>query len=215
MSVPIMLAFDAVAVLKLPDTKFTDRNFAHQIIPGCDENYFNEIPFADVYHDRPPSNRMKEIHDRRMAEVVYPGHLPLQGNLKQIICRTALDRETLINLLGAHADYFRSIITVEQIHGSTFFHDGLCVKKIGFVDNLMFVTLKPPKMPPPNGKYQVQVERIANGRVNFQVCGSIGSDNTAFKVEVPPGVDLPVFRITLEGVIAFLGSVSTKQSEVF
>lgn len=216
MSVPVMLVFDAAAVLALPDTAFTDRNFAHQIVPGCDEAYFDRIPFDDVYHDRPPTpERMAEIQDRRMAEVVYPGDLPLSGYLRQIVCRTALDRETLLHLLGADAARFRRLVTVEQIHGSTFFHRGLYINNIGVVENKIHVGIKPPAQSPRNNRYEVKVERFANGAPVIMAEGSIGSEYIAFAVDIPQGVRCSHVRISLEGVLAFCGSISGQQSELF
>ncbi|MFL7902586.1 DarT ssDNA thymidine ADP-ribosyltransferase family protein [Azospirillum argentinense] len=216
MSVPIMLAFDAASVLTAPETAFTDRNFAHQIVPGHDEAYFDQINFNDVYHDRPTSaDRNNEIQDRRMAEVVFPGNLTLEGHLRFIICRSVFDRDTLIYLLGPTAAQYRRLMIVEQVRGSTFFHKGLYIKSISVSGGRLHVGLKPPDQMPTNGRYDVAVTRIENGQHFAMAAGEIDANIPAFNVTLPQKNKVTHVGINLEGVLAYCGPITTEESSIF
>ncbi|MEQ1672106.1 MAG: DarT ssDNA thymidine ADP-ribosyltransferase family protein, partial [Hyphomicrobium sp.] len=93
MSIPIIFLFNLTKVITRPGTGFSDGKLARQgAEPVFDEASFDLIPFKDVYHDcAPPQNRMQEIHDRRMSEVVAPKELPLVDLLDAVQCRTIYD----------------------------------------------------------------------------------------------------------------------------
>jgi hypothetical protein len=81
MSIPVALMLDAGKILTAVGVGFSDRKLAH---PGeaahFDNEDFDRIPFSDVYHHGPTGQRLREIHDRRMAEVVVPtGYLFLNA----------------------------------------------------------------------------------------------------------------------------------------
>src|SRR5262249_27225848 len=61
------------------------------------------IPFKYVYHEGPfGSARRDEIVDARHAEVLVPDQLTLE-HVRAVVCRSAPERETLLNLLNSSA----------------------------------------------------------------------------------------------------------------
>jgi len=126
MSVPVMLVFDAVSVLTLPDAGFSQGMLSRVRQIGDTNRFFERISMERVYHDSAPTpEEMESIQDARMAEVVVPGRLPLSPHLRFVYCRTSLDRRTLLHLLGEDAGRFRERIKVEQERASVFLHYGL------------------------------------------------------------------------------------------
>lgn len=114
MSVPIMFVFRFEDVVTRQRVAFCDRKMAHVgILPGDDEAYFDNIDFSKVYHDRGISDPQERnaINDRRMAEVLVPQELPLDGTLERVICRTQFDRITLRSLLRDQAGWREKIRT--------------------------------------------------------------------------------------------------------
>jgi len=99
--VPVFFCFDALTVLALDDTEFSNGNMGSSRAEHSRErDFFFRIPFDFVYHNRwfPPEDR-DEIVFRRNAEVLVPEALVLEPALKFIACRSAAERQTLLNLL--------------------------------------------------------------------------------------------------------------------
>ncbi|HEV2575137.1 MAG TPA: DarT ssDNA thymidine ADP-ribosyltransferase family protein [Beijerinckiaceae bacterium] len=110
----VMFVFDATSVLELPSTMFCDRNMQlSSACPGNDEAYFSQIPFTKVYHVGGTGGD-KSITEHRCAEVLAPSPLPLDSHLKQIYCRTAAERATLLYLLGDKAAEWAPKISISN-----------------------------------------------------------------------------------------------------
>ncbi len=99
--IPIFFCFDALTVLTLDTTKFSNGNMGSpRAAHSSERNFFFNIPFDLVYHNRwfSPEER-DEIIFRRNAEVLVPKRLSLEPALKFIACRSVAERQTLLNLL--------------------------------------------------------------------------------------------------------------------
>jgi hypothetical protein len=99
--VPIFFCFDALEVLCLDGTEFSDGNMAsaHATHSG-EQDFFFDIPFHLVFHNRaftPLEHDAIVFH--RHAEVLVPSRLPLEPQLKLVACRSSAERETLLQLL--------------------------------------------------------------------------------------------------------------------
>lgn len=98
----VMLILDAQRILTLPGTQFCDRNMqGGNASPGDSENYFGAIPFDKVYHEGPTGGD-DTIIAHRCAEVLPTSPLDLEQCLKAVFFRSEPERDTLLNLLGAH-----------------------------------------------------------------------------------------------------------------
>jgi hypothetical protein len=101
--VPVFFCFDALTVLTLDSTEFSDGNMgSSRASHDSTRDFFLSIPFHLVFHNRwfSPEER-DEIIFRRNAEVLVPNNLPLAPTLKLIACRSAAERQTLLHLLSA------------------------------------------------------------------------------------------------------------------
>jgi hypothetical protein len=145
MSVPIMFLFDFSSVVTRPGVEFCDRKMAHVgIAAGNDEAYFNNIDFSRVYHDSGISDSVAraEINDRRMAEVLVPGDLPLDGTLKTIVCRTQFDAITLQHLLRTHDPAWRSKLRVVTKPAEMFFCWGTYISELQLAGSALTLKVK-------------------------------------------------------------------------
>ena len=100
---PVYFCFDALTVLALDRTEFSDGNMGSaRASHSAERDFFLSIPFHLVFHNRwfMPDER-DEIVFRRNAEVLVPDSLPLDPALKFIACRSAAERQTLLHLLPA------------------------------------------------------------------------------------------------------------------
>jgi hypothetical protein len=98
---PIYFCFDALSILALDETEFSNGNMGSQrVIHSQDRDFFFNIPFSLVFHDGwfSPDER-DEIVFRRNAEVLVPHRLALEPALKFIACRSVAERQTLLHLL--------------------------------------------------------------------------------------------------------------------
>lgn len=128
MSMPVMLVFDLERVLTSAPAFFLPGNFAHfGAVPQNGDGAFGHLDFAKIYHDSPTNaaNR-QEIHDARMAEVVYNQPLPLSF-LDTVVCRTVQELETLRTMLPAGLPAYP--MAVEQ-NGSVFMRKETYVTEI-------------------------------------------------------------------------------------
>jgi len=99
--IPVFFCFDALAVLSLDEAEFSDGNMGSpRVVHSSERDFFFSIPFDLVYHNRrfPPEER-DEVVFRRNAEVLVPERLALEPALKFVACRSAAERQTLLNLL--------------------------------------------------------------------------------------------------------------------
>jgi hypothetical protein len=99
--VPVYFCFDALTVLAQDNTEFSDGNMGSPQASHSDSReFFFHIPFEQVFHDGafPPAQRDSIVFHRN-AEVLIPEKLPLGTTLKFIACRTAAERQTLLQLL--------------------------------------------------------------------------------------------------------------------
>jgi len=100
---PVYFCFEALTVLALDETEFSNGNMGSQRARHSGErDFFLSIPFHLVFHNRwfAPEER-DEIVFRRNAEVLVPDSLPLDPALKFVACRSAAERQTLLHLLPA------------------------------------------------------------------------------------------------------------------
>ena len=106
MPVPVYLLF-ASSLLAKRGVWFTKGRLSEGAEVGDSAEFLRSIDFRDVYHDRSvgrmgESERRPTILNARHSEVVVENELRL-GKLRHVVCRSAPERETLLNLLTRKA----------------------------------------------------------------------------------------------------------------
>jgi hypothetical protein len=211
MSIPVMFAFDALSLLTLEGVRFSRGKLSRRLPTGEDDEFFQSIDFDSVYHDGPiPREADHDIQDKRMAEVIVPGDLPLQPYLRKLICRTPLERRTLLHRLAGHAEDLAAMITVEQIQQSTFLHKSLYLTGVSLRAGVLSFDLHAPTVPPVSGEYCVEVEHWIGGKKAQNWKGKIpatwrGASIPGFR-EIQGGF----WRIRLEEALAYEASIPSE-----
>jgi ssDNA thymidine ADP-ribosyltransferase DarT-like protein len=214
MSIPVMLAFDAQAVLTMDGVCFSQGKLSKKRPVGSDDIFFRSINFDSVYHDGPIARGMDDdIQDRRMAEVVIPRVLPLRPFLRKVICRTALERRTLLHLLGTRAAEYSHVVTVEQYSQSTFLHRELYLTAVGFREGVLNLGFHAPLHPPNSGCYYVEVEHWNHREIVESWSGDLPADWSSAQF---PGLRQGggTWRICLEKVLAYEAPVPSEISVI-
>ena len=133
MPVPVYLVFD-VGLLAEEGVRFTKGRLAEGTPMGGSAAFLKSIAFADVYHDGAVGrlggpNRRSEILNARHSEVVVEEELALD-KLAHVICRSAAERETLLNLLSEDAwERWLRKIHVDEGHRRMFEKRGTFVQR--------------------------------------------------------------------------------------
>ena len=133
MPVPVYLLFD-VSLLGEEGVLFTKGRLTERTPIGGSAAFLKSIAFADVYHDGGVgrlggSNRRSSILNARHSEVVVENELGLDA-LKHVICRSAAERETLVNLLSDRArERWLKKIHVDEGHRRMFEKRGTFVQR--------------------------------------------------------------------------------------
>jgi hypothetical protein len=137
--VPVFFIMDSKKLLTRSDVQFSDGSLANFVPPyepriGHTVAFLESIPFADVYHDQSfsPEDRNRIVF-RRHAEVLGPGRLGLT-ELRDIVCRTGPERDTLLTLLGNSAVEWESRIRVEKPGERLFF--GSVTGKVTYINDI-------------------------------------------------------------------------------
>lgn len=211
MSIPILLAFDAISVLTTPGVEFSRGNLSKTNIEvGSDEAFFETIPFEFVYHDEAPRdpNLMATIHYHRMAEIIVPGQLSVAGGLRRVICRSQFDKVTLLYLLGNSRAMWQGIVAREQIPGSSFFRRELLLSQIELIDSTLYLSVKPPHNSPARRTYQIRiVQRSSVGEEIERREIELPMQYTPYAIPEFRSLEGAVWEISLEGMLAFMGEI--------
>lgn len=110
----VMLLLKARDVLSQKDILFSNGNMQSDVVQtGNSEAFFQALPFHHVFHEG-STGGVRDIIFHRCAEVLTPSPLPLDENLEAICFRSIPERNTLIHLMGADADRWRSRMWVSE-----------------------------------------------------------------------------------------------------
>lgn len=129
----VIMVFGAEDTLTKPEVRFSDGNMQSPATEkGSTDEEFQAIPFEQVFHEgafEPRAQLGIDIVRRRCAEVLVPSPLPLEGNLKGVLCRSPAERATLLHLLGNAADQWSERIRV-------FTEPGLFENRYAYLDTV-------------------------------------------------------------------------------
>jgi len=133
MPVPVYLLFTA-NLLAEEGVYFIKGRLTEEAAVGDSADFLKSIDFGDVYHDGGvgwlgEQGRRPVILNARHTKVVVKNELSLD-KLKHIICRSAAERETLLNMLAPEAkDQWLKRIHVDEGYRIMFEKRGTFVKK--------------------------------------------------------------------------------------
>lgn len=153
--VPVFLLFDSNDLLTRTGTVFTRGNFARYGCEyGSDAAFLRTLDFQDIYHDEAlPSDlfRKDEIKNARHSEVLVADELDLD-QLREVVCRTGAEMETLLSLLGDRANDWRDRVRLERIGELLFYRDFAYLIQVLLIDRKLVI-----KGRAVVGPYRVQV----------------------------------------------------------
>lgn len=158
--VPVFLLFDARTLLARKDTQITDGNFGRwEHHKGSGLKFLKKLPFELIYHDGVIyyDEPKDAIRYHRHAEVIYPDQIDFD-DLKEIVCRSGAERDTLIYLLGESAREWRDKIRLERTGERIFYRQWLFVERTVLVGDRLFFHIK---LPETAAQFEVSV-RVVN-----------------------------------------------------
>lgn len=213
MSIPIILMLDAEEVLALPGVGFSCRKLAHI----GEEAHFNEqgfdsIAFNDVYHQGPPGVRMREIQDRRMAEVIVPRVLSLQSCLKHIVCRTIYDERTIRHFASESADGLLSKIRVPNRVTDFFFCRDTFIHRLEISAGHIHLKLFQGRNYNSGQSVHCIVRQMKDGRTVRHADFEQAINNDGVRIGPFADPENSTWRIEIEDVLAFEGTLPFQTS---
>jgi hypothetical protein len=201
--VPIFFCFNALEVLSLDETEFSNGNMGSSVAQHSKEQeFFESIPFELVFHSRwfTPDERDTIIF-HRSAEVLVPHHLPLDSSLKFIACRSAAERQTLLHLLPSalRQEWSQHIRIGDQ---GLFERRWTFVEEVVVVDNNTIVFKFNPSTTTP-GPFNVKFVYQEDGTLfKREWTGSIPSLSKTLQIRVSPASS-GVASLYLDDALAF------------
>ena len=146
--VPVFFLFDSKRLLTAEGCEYTNGNFASWGSErGGTAAFLQNLNFKLIYHTTwfRPEDRNEVIFSRN-AEVLFPEELELDG-LREIVCRTGAERETLLSILPATADPWRERIRQERQGERLFERRWAYIRDLQLLEDRVLVNLQQPSDP--------------------------------------------------------------------
>lgn len=96
--VPVFLLFDLASVLRSDGVRFSERRqsgYGSPLLEGVEA--FSRLNFDYIYSKG--AKNFAEEKDYRHAEILGPPAFPIEGSIRNILCRNEIEQTTLLNLL--------------------------------------------------------------------------------------------------------------------
>ena len=208
MPVPVYLLFP-VGLLAEEGVRFTKGRLEDGAPMGSSAEFLKTLDFGAVYHDSGVGGlgtyRRSEILNARHSEVVVESELSLD-TLMHIICRSAAERETLLNLLGEDArERWLRKIHVEPGHRRMFHKRGTFVQRTALsssASRFLFYSNTEAHM---RGPFVLRIE----WRIGRRTASASRDEFVVSERPVVYRLDPPVpkyrVRVLLDGNLAYLG----------
>ncbi|WP_423925767.1 DUF4433 domain-containing protein [Candidatus Palauibacter sp.] len=205
--VPVFFLFDSRCLLTAEECEYTNGNFASLYSErGSTAAFLQDLNFKLIYHTTSfrPEDRDEVIFSRN-AEVLFPEELELDG-LREIVCRTGAERETLMSILPTTADPWRARIRQERQGERLFERRWAYIRDVQLVEDRVVVNLKRRSEP---YDFEVTLTQPETGEVLV---------HRAHEMVLPPHVAIQLPRpaeavgvnIRLAGNLAYEGTVVRK-----
>ena len=202
--VPVFFLFDSRWLLTAEGCEYTNGNFASWYSErGSTAAFLRSLNFKLIYHTTRfrPEDRNDVIFSRN-AEVLFPEELELRG-LREIVCRTGAERETLMSILPTTADPWRARIRQARPGERLFYRRWAYIRDVQLVEDRVLVNLK--RRPEPYD-YEVTVTQPETGEVLVRHAGERMFRPQA-AIQLPHPSDAVGVSVQLAGNLAYQGTV--------
>ncbi len=130
---PVFLLFDLAELLTLPGVQFSEKSqagYGAEAFSGVDA--FCKLDFVKIYDNTPEHG--EETRPYRHAEITHPNAMEIETLIKRIVCRNAIDRVTLLNLLSeTNSKAYYKYKDIVRVHSKDMFYlNGLYVSECNF-----------------------------------------------------------------------------------
>lgn len=137
--VPVFFLFDAVSILSLPESEFSDITLASlNATTFTDPENFTQLRFDYIYHEGSYDTSAINMANYRQAEVVVPTQCSLE-HVKRIVCRSAAEKDTLLELLD-NATFFKWANQV-AVDNRLYYANGTYVERANLTQDMITFTL--------------------------------------------------------------------------
>lgn len=204
--VPVFFLFDSIQVLTRSDCAYSNGNLASpssQI--GNSVDFLNDLPFKKIYHDGFFNSLEKpEITFHRNAEVLIQDQLDLAA-LKYIFCRSAAEKDTLLQLLpntikGAWQDK-----VYNESRANLYMRRWTFVENIDLTLNEIIFTFSPDSITPGPFNAEVFIENLDSGEIVHLVNPTLYA-RKKLRVNVPKGISSYKVSLKLDGDLVCINS---------
>ena len=209
MPVPVYLLF-STRLLAEEGVSFTKGRLTGAAAIGDSAEFLKSINFGDVYHDGSvgrlgASERRPTILNARHTEAVIENELPLD-TLRYIVCRSAAERETLLNLLSPQSRrLWLNKVRVDEGHRRMFQKRGTFVQRVDLSNarsQFWFYSNIEANM---RGPFDLTLECVIDGRTarTRREDFTVSNSPVVYRLNSPApryGV-----RVMLDGNLAYLG----------
>jgi len=204
--VPVFLLFDSRRLLTREEAVFSTQNMARAATEtGRTARFFKErLDFALIYHD----GAIRESEDKdqivacRQAEVLFEDGVDLD-DLREVVCRSGPERDTLLTLLGENAAAWAGVIRLERI-GERLFErtQGTFVQDIRLDGDHVMV-----EMVPHIGPYVVKLEAwdAANRDVLANRARDIAVIRPVYRAPLDRRAERVYLRLKIDDALAYEG----------
>ncbi len=203
-AVPVFFLFDFVSVAALDEAQFSTGNLGSATSQlGSSQEFFEALPFADIFSTGGMAGRQRELTNRRAAEVVVPTALPLEPNLRAVVCRSIAERQTLVHLMPVELrqrwDRWIRAANDTQL----FERRGVYIESVSAIEELLSVRFNPVV----RGPFTLEVMLRIDGRTAF-VHRDAAWSSSPLTLMIPNATDkVAEVTISLDGELAFVGLV--------
>lgn len=211
--VPIFLLFDSRQLLSRPGVEFTDGNFGASGHGGArgrhsDARFLREMPWELVYHDEAfrPDERSTVIYHRH-AEVLYRDEIDL-SELREIVCRTTAERETLLSLLGDDSPSWEERIRLELPGERLFYRQWVHFDQLQLLGDNIQVRLRSPLQ----GSYSVhyRVWTHPDGELLKERNTTVEPVPQSLRISLPRSSDAVLLNVEIGDALAYQGVLSRR-----
>ena len=209
MPVPVYLLFSS-SLLAEEGVCFSKGRLMWSTEIGGSFDFLRGMNFANIYHDGPvgrlgESAHRSEILNARHSETLIGEKLSL-GFLRHIVCRSAPERETLVNLLNPTAkDIWMKKVHVDEGHRRLFLKRGTFVQGVELGEEDCYITFYPNFEQKVRGQFYLRLE-LTSPTISRKYENQNFTVNTRkVRAKYPGPLSMYTVRIFLNDDLAYIG----------
>lgn len=139
--VPVFLLFDLEKLLSIPGVQFSETSQAgHGTSSFSGIEAFSKLNFKKIYDNS--FENFEETKPFRHAEITHPNSMGITSCIRHILCRSAQERTTLLNLLmdRSHLAFSKYQGIIKVYNDNTFFNNGFYVSECSYLQNKISIS---------------------------------------------------------------------------